>query len=172
MYRRAALAALLASASIVMFAQGMGAPMGGMGGPPPDGMHPGMHRPDPARMQQVMAKHQAALKAKLKITPEQEGAWSTFTASMQPPTHMAMRPDPAEMQKLTTPERIDKMRALRGEHQAEMDKRADAVKVFYATLAPEQKKVFDAEQLRHPRERGGMRGPKDGMMGGNSSPTK
>jgi hypothetical protein len=68
---------------------------------------------------------------------------------------MAKRPDHAEMDKLSTPERIDKMRALRSQHmtdmQANMDKRDEATKTFYATLSAEQKKVFDAE---HGRMRG------------------
>ena len=69
------------------------------------------HR-DPAKMQAVMAKRQAEMKAKLKITPAQEGAWTAFTAAMQPPVHGA-RPTAtqrAEIDKLSTPERIDKMR--------------------------------------------------------------
>ncbi|CDS52851.1 hypothetical protein [Polaromonas sp. CG9_12] len=50
--------------------------------------HHGRHmmgQHDPARMQAWMAKRQAEMKARLKITPAQEGAWTTFTASMQPP---------------------------------------------------------------------------------------
>lgn len=108
------------------------------------------------RMAERVAKHQAELKAKLKITPAQEGAWTTFTAAMKPPAHMAggrmgMRHDPkvkAEMEKLTTPERIDKMQAMRAERMktmsAEMDKRGAATKTFYAVLSSEQKAVFDA----------------------------
>lgn len=163
--KRALLSTLLAGAGLAVFAQGMG----GMGGMPHEDMHPGMgpgmHKPDPAKMQVMMDKHHAALKAKLKLTPEQEGAWSTFTTAMKPPATMGHnRPDPAEMQKLTTPERIDKMRALRAEHQGEMDKRADAVKAFYTTLSADQKKVFDAEHQRHGRK-SGTRGPGAGMKG-------
>ena len=47
-----------------------------------------MGRYDPARMQEYMAKRQAAMKAKLQITPAQEGAWTAFTAAMQPPADM------------------------------------------------------------------------------------
>lgn len=132
-----------------------------MGGPPHDGMQAGMHRPDPAKMQAMIDKRLAALKTKLKITPDQEGAWATFTAAMKPPANVGQRPNWEELQKLTTPERIDKMRALRSVRQAELDQRADAVKVFYVTLTPEQKKVFDAQHLRH-RHRGGMGGMRSG----------
>jgi Spy/CpxP family protein refolding chaperone len=116
-----------------------------------------MGRHDPAKMQAWMAKRQAELKAMLKITPAQESAWTTFTASMQPPARMMggerpMAAQRAELDKLTTPERIDKMKALRtqrmAEMNAEMDKRGDAAKAFYAVLSPEQQKTFDAEHRK------------------------
>ena len=115
--------------------------------PPPHGA--GMAHHDPARMHERMLKHIAALKAKLQLTSAQEPAWTSFTASMQPPAPKGPRPDRAEIAKLTTPERIDKMRALRAERDAEMDKRADATKAFYAVLTPEQQKVFDANAIPH-----------------------
>ena len=65
---------------------------------------------DPAKMQSWMDKRNASLKAVLKLTAAQEGAWTTYTAAMTPPVGMmGTRPDRAEMEKLTTPERIDKM---------------------------------------------------------------
>jgi periplasmic protein CpxP/Spy len=144
-------------------------------------MHDRMYRGDSSSIrermfgsrQERMAKHQAELKAKLKITPAQEGAWTTFAASMQPPAGgmVGMRHDPkvkAEMDKLTTPERIDKMRAMRAERMttmnAEMDKRGAATKAFYAVLSSEQKAVFDAITPRggHHSGRGGMGGDHGG----------
>lgn len=110
------------------------------------------HR-DPAKMAQMHAKHLGNLKVKLKITASQETAWSTFADSMKPPAKMmGKRPDRAEMDKLTTPERMDKMRVLHKEHMAvmdaAMDKRAEATKTFYAALSAEQKKTFDAEHAK------------------------
>ena len=120
-----------------------------------DGMmgHEGMPHRDPAKMAQMHAKHLADLKAKLKITASQEAAWNTFADAMKPPADMMnKRPDHAEMDKLTTPERIDKMRAMHKEHmavmEASMDKRAEATKAFYAALSAEQKKTFDAEHAK------------------------
>ena len=114
-----------------------------------------MSHHDPAKMQAMMAKHQAELKAKLKITATQESAWTTYTTAMRPPAHMA-RPSTEEraaFDKLTTPERIDKMRALRTQRMTEMgaamDQRGEATKTFYATLSPEQQKVSDAEHKKH-----------------------
>ena len=119
---------------------------------PMDGYH-GKGHMDPANMQAMMAKRQADMKAKLKITPVQESAWTAFTSAMQPPAgRMGWYQSPeqrAEVAKLTTPERIDKMRALRAQRSSEMnaitDKRDDATKIFYAALSAEQKAVFDAE---------------------------
>lgn len=115
-----------------------------------------MQRHDPAKMQAMMAKRQAELKAKLGITPAQEPAWSSYSAAMQPPAdfkrgdRQAMR---AELDKLPTPERIDKMRAMRAERMAkmnaEMDKRGAATKSLYAVLSPEQQKTFDAQRALH-----------------------
>ena len=140
-------------------------------GPPGERM--GHH--DPAKMQAMVAKRQVDMKAKLKITPAQEGAWTTFTAATQPPARMGGRPTPeqrAEFDKLTTPERIDKMRAIRTQRMtdmsAAMDKRGEASKAFYAALTPEQQKVFDAEHEKH--------GPYGGHSGpghhGAAGPTK
>jgi protein CpxP len=119
-------------------------------------------RMDPAKMEEMHAKRVAELKTKLKITPAQEGAWTTFTAAMKPPARDAkQRPDRAELDKLSTPERLDKVRALRTQHmadmQAQMDKRDEATKAFYAVLSPEQKKLFDEEHARMGSHRGGGR---------------
>ena len=125
------------------------------------------------RMEKMMTKRADDLKAKLKITPAQEGAWTAFTTTMKPSGDMMMgkRPDMAEMAKLTTPERIDKMRALRTQRSADMnsamDKREEATKTFYATLTADQKKVFDAEHARMGGHGGrgdhhGHMGPRDG----------
>ncbi|MBY4599092.1 Spy/CpxP family protein refolding chaperone [bacterium BD-1] len=106
------------------------------------------------RSEQKMAERHTqrmgALKEKLKLTPAQESAWNSYTAAMQPPARGA-RPtmDRAAFEKLSTPERIDRMQALQQERQGAMRQRGDAVKSFYAQLTPEQKKTFDAESLRH-----------------------
>lgn len=110
----------------------------------------GMHM-SPEQRQQRMAQHQAKLKQKLQLTAEQEGAWKTFTDAMQPQPHARL--DRADWSQMSTPERIDRMRALRSQRAAAMDKRDDAVKAFYAALTPTQQKTFDAESVR-------MHGPK------------
>lgn len=149
------LAALLSCASLYVAAQ-PAAPHHR-----PDGQHARM---DPAKMHEMMAKRQAELKANLKLTPAQEGAWSQYVAAMQPPTDMARRLDPEqrrkmheEMEKLSTPERIERMNAMKAQRDAEMARRTEAVKTFYATLNPEQQKVYDANAMRGGH--GGSHGP-------------
>lgn len=139
------MAGLLSSAALVAFAQA-----DDMGG------HMQHHPMDPAKMEQMHARHLAELKAKLKITPEQESAWNTFSSAMKPPTDAMKRPDMAELDKLSTPERLDKMQALRKQHMAAMDsameQRDQATKTFYAALNAEQKKIFDNEHARHAKK--------------------
>ena len=120
----------------------------------------GMERPnraDPARMEAHMAQRTADLKAKLKIEPAQEAAWASWTASMKPPAGQreAMAKNRDELKALSTPERIDRMKALRTQRDAEMDKRAQATKAFYAQLNAYQKGVFDSRPMMGPHGGGG-----------------
>ena len=157
------LVGMMATASFASFAQTTPAnPPAGQPGAHHGMMHKGDH--DPAKRQAKMVQRQAELKAKLQLNASQEGAWNTFAASMKPPArtgqdHAAMR---AEMEKLSTPERIDRMKALRAQRDAEVDKRADAAKTFYATLNADQKKVFDAQPKRGGRGHGGGHGGEHG----------
>lgn len=101
-----------------------------------------------ARMQERRAQKLADLKTQLRIAPAQESAWNAWTGAMQPPA-ARQRPDRSELLALTTPQRIDRMRELRAQRMAEMDKRGDATKAFYGALTQEQQRVFDAVGLRH-----------------------
>ncbi|MDD2176065.1 Spy/CpxP family protein refolding chaperone [Acidovorax sp. D2M1] len=137
----------------------------------------GRHERHHGDMAQRHAKRLTDLKTQLKLTPAQEQAWTTFTTAMQPGERPA-RLDHQDMDKLTTPERIDRMRAMRSQHAAEADRRGEATKAFYAALTPEQQKTFDAQAHRgHPM--GGMRGGEGrhghgdhhgGMRGGEGRP--
>ena len=132
--KRLLLAGLMATMGFAAVAQNAtpGTPPAGHGG-----MQGMQHGGDSSKMQERMQAH--------RQERAQEGAWTTFSTAMKPPASggmMGMHHDPkfkAEMDKLTTPERIDKMRALRQQGMttmnAEMDKRADATKAFYGTLS-------------------------------------
>ena len=101
------------------------------------------------RMKQHRAERLSALKEKLKLTPAQEGAWSSFATAQQPAARSPeqARMDRAEFAKLTTPQRLDRMQARQAERSAMFTKRADATRSFYAALTPEQQKTFDAESM-------------------------
>lgn len=108
-------------------------------------------QPDGTRAQrwaERRAQRQEQLKAALKLSPAQEGAWTAYTAAMQPPAQRPARMDRAEMAQLTTPQRIERMQAMQAERQQFMNQRLDAVKAFYAQLTPEQQKVYDQQSLR------------------------
>lgn len=100
-----------------------------------------------------------ALKTQLKLAPKQEAAWTAFVdagkPAMTPEQRQARRESMRESMKgLTTPERMEKMQAMAGERQAQMRKRTQAVKVFYAQLDPQQRQTFDdamAKMLQHDR---------------------
>jgi protein CpxP len=109
-----------------------------------------------ARMQQKMAERQAALKTELKLTPEQEPSWNAFIARTQPQARPARQGSREDWSKLTTPQRLDKMQALKVERDAAMAKRVDAIKSFYASLNADQQKVFDSKHLSG-FQRAGMR---------------
>lgn len=93
------------------------------------------------------AQHLAELKSKLNVQASQEPAWSAFTQSMQHPARMA-RPEHANFEKMTTPERLDMMQAMKAQRDTHMQQRAEATKTFYASLSTEQKQVFDRETAR------------------------
>ena len=167
---RLAATAMLAALALPVLAQPAPAPATppAAGATAPKGQPKADHR---ERRQAHMAQRMATLKEQLKLTPAQEPAWATYTAALQPGERGA-RLDHQDMAKLTTPERIDRMRALRAQHAAEADRRGEATKAFYATLTPEQQKTFDA-QAHHGHRMGGMKahgegrhGHRHGMRGG------
>jgi len=124
----------------------------------PSASHQGNHgrHYDPAKMQERQAQRLADLKQKLQITSAQESAWNSFTAAVRP-NGDRKRMDRDAVARMSTPDRIDHMRVLRQQRAAEMDRRGEATKAFYATLTAEQQKVFDAETARmgHGRKHGG-----------------
>ena len=145
--------ALLASLSLPSFAQTTAPaeqPAATQKAPMQHKHHHGEKRGDRMEhMQKRMQERMAKLKTDLKLTAAQESAWTTYTNAMKPGERPAHAPGDREaFAKLTTPERIDKMREMRAKRNAEMDRRADATKAFYAQLNTDQQKTFDAASLR------------------------
>jgi hypothetical protein len=114
------------------------APAAGNPGPMMSGEH---HQMEGDRLEHFQ-KRQAELHDKLKLDANQEAAWKTYIAAIQPPANPP-RQQPENWQKLTAPERVEKMLAMMQEREAQMSKHLQAMKTFYATLSPLQKQIFD-----------------------------
>jgi len=118
---------------------------------------PGMmqgHGANPEQRMQRMQRRIESVRQTLQITPQQEAAFNEWTNAMRPAAKQ--RPSRDEIARMSTPERIDLMKQLRGARMAEMDKRGEATKAFYAQLTPAQQKSFDEISMRF------MRGGRDG----------
>jgi len=112
------------------------------------------------RMGERMKQHQQRIHDALKLTPEQEKAWTKYQES-HPFGQQGMRNQQADLAKLSAPERADKMLEMQRQHQDAMGKHVAAMKDFYAQLTPEQKKTFDEQSMWRQRQ-GGKRGPGQG----------
>ena len=173
--RSAIVTAMLAALSVPVLSQSAAAADAPAAAPTHEAHGGKHHRPDPKQMEARMEKRLQALKTALKLSGDQEAAWTTYTAAIKPQRPAAgerpERPDHKALAAMTTPERIDAMQALHSkrhaEMQARMDQRNQATKTFYAALNAEQKKTFDAETLKmHERPGHGPRGDGPGPRGG------
>lgn len=144
------------AASLLLAASTLGTPAMAQPAPPNTSTQEahGEHKPDRRtdRMGERQAerwdKRQADLKAGLKLTPAQAPAWESYQTATKPPA----REDRAgrenvkreDWAKMKTPERLDRLRAWRQQHETVATQREDATRAFYATLSAEQQKTFDA----------------------------
>ena len=101
------------------------------------------------------APNLTALHDALHLSASQEGAWSTYKASVSPPTQAQQRRRAAAMlfPTLTAPRRIDLVEAEMRQDLAELHRQAEALKTFYATLSPAQQRTFDTQTLPSPQDR-------------------
>jgi protein CpxP len=93
------------------------------------------------------AEHRAErLRDILQLRPNQEPALDDLMKALTPPegARERMRAARQEMRDLPTPARLDKQREHMLRRQQEFDRRAMAIKKFYAQLTPAQQKAFDA----------------------------
>lgn len=139
--------ALLAGLATAAFAQTTPATPATPAAPAAERQHRHHGKLDPAQRAERMHARMAELKQKLQIKPGQEAAWSSFTTAMQPSAH-GPRVDREALARMNTPDRIDQMRSLREQRNAEMDRRAEATKAFYGQLDAQQQKTFDDATAR------------------------
>ena len=124
---------------------------------------PQRHAQRMERMQQRIAEHQSRLKDSLQLRPEQETAWNDFLAKTKPAARSTgERLGRADWAKLSTPQRLDRLDAMKAERDRQMAQRHDAIRQFYAQLTPPQQKAFDAQRgmgiggMRHVGHHGPM----------------
>ncbi|HZX26438.1 MAG TPA: Spy/CpxP family protein refolding chaperone [Telluria sp.] len=110
------------------------------------------HEQMAAKRAEHFAQRQAKLHDALKLSAQQEAAWSTFQAAIQPRTPSA-HPDRAAFKSMSAPERMQKMIDLSKQRTERMEAHLAAVTTFYGQLNDEQKKTFDGFTSHH----GGMR---------------
>lgn len=120
-----------------------------------------------AHQQEARAALTRRLHDVLNLRPDQDAALGALIEALTPPP----RDDGAkagdvhkEMVSLTTPERLDRLAAHMADHQAAFQRRAVAIKQFYAALSPEQQRAFDALPglIRHDHHMGLGHGHDDG----------
>ncbi len=105
------------------------------------------HAMSAERMAAAATQRLEALKTKLALRADQEPAWAQFSTAITARPGF-QRPTRAEMEAMTTPQRIDRLRELRNQRNTWSDQRGEAVKAFYGTLTSEQQKVFDGAFLK------------------------
>jgi periplasmic protein CpxP/Spy len=98
-------------------------------------------------------KHQERLHTVLQLNATQETAWNTYQAQIKP-KEKGEHPDFAELDKLGTIQRLDKMEAWDKTRDARQAERSKAIRTFYAQLNDSQKKVFDENAFPHPHHGG------------------
>lgn len=106
----------------------------------------------PETMREHMAKRQSMLHDQLKLTPAQEPAWKTYLAAMVPPSMSKAEQDTTALEKMSAPDRMEKMLEMTKIREALMTSHLAALKTFYAVLTPSQQQIFD-QQTRPGRHR-------------------
>jgi len=135
-------------------------------GPGPDGSRGPRGGDRQALFQDMQHRREQRLHDLLQIKPEQETAFRAFASSLE-----QMRPQDApngapgrggaqgrQRETLTTPQRLDRQLQRLAEAQARLQKRAAAVKTFYAALSADQRKVLDEFPIMGLGRGGGERG--------------
>jgi protein CpxP len=131
-------------------------------GGPDHGAMQGMHQErQGGDFKERIARRQAVLHDKLKLTGTQEAAWKTYVEAIKPPQAGSRpdRPQRADWEKLSAPERMEKMLAMMKEREARMTTHVAAMKTFYATLSPLQQQIFNDNVAGPMHARHGGRSP-------------
>ena len=113
------------------------------------GAHAQMLTPSPAPpSRQLQQLHDA-----LNLRPDQDTNWQDYVRSTAvDPQEMAERREAGQrMAGLTAPGRVDLSIQMMKLDLASLERRGAALKIFYDSLTPDQKAVFDRETMRPPQ---------------------
>lgn len=100
------------------------------------------------KMAERMKERAHKLHDALQLSGAQEPAWTTFEAAMHPAHPNVKRGDFRDFAKLPAPQRMQKAIEMSKKRTAVMEQRQAALNTFYATLTPQQQKVFDEQTSR------------------------
>ena len=106
---------------------------------------------DPVKRAERIEKRQQKLHEALKLTANQEPAWKAYIAAIAPRQDIA-RVDRASFKELNATQRAEKRLEFSKARIAHQETRLAALKTFYATLTPEQQKVFDEHSMHGKRK--------------------
>jgi Spy/CpxP family protein refolding chaperone len=106
---------------------------------------PAAHAPHVVRPGQVLQRNVQRLRTVLQLRPDQEPAFQALIASLRPESGVRpkIRSERLAMRNVTTPEKLDLLKTQATERMAQFDRRAAAIKQFYAQLTPAQQKALD-----------------------------
>jgi len=95
--------------------------------------------------ERFMDERLTALQQALKLTGAQEADWNTWSTTVNRlwTEKKEARPDFEALKNLPAPDRLEKMLAFAKAKQSHLEEVLAATKTLYATLTPEQRKVFD-----------------------------
>jgi hypothetical protein len=93
---------------------------------------------------QIEQLHQA-----LHLSAGQESAWQLYRSAADIPDKAQARRQAASgmFRTLDAPHRMDLVEAEMRQELADLDRQSRALKAFYATLTPDQQRIFDARTL-------------------------
>jgi len=103
---------------------------------------------DQAKHSEKFEKRMTALHDELALSESQQVAWQDFTEALKPKAHKAEH-EHANLNELTTPERLDRMLSMMKLRQEKMASHVQSIEKFYSTLTSEQQKIFDQKFSQH-----------------------
>jgi hypothetical protein len=103
----------------------------------------------PAYAQTIGASPVTALHQSLHLTPQQEPAWKAYRDAAAVPAKAQGRRQAASKMfpSLTSPQRMDLIDAEMRQEMQDFKAQSEALKAFYGTLSPDQKRIFDKQTL-------------------------